>query len=316
MISKNDIIELIPSKDLKEAIKRESTKFSDLDLIVIANECSPTLIKKHECWESIALTADDSTARSLRCCIEHENKAVTLFEKPTQGTVYHALIMLYDANYSKKVLYDEAICASLSAAKRFFCDVMNDTDAPDNSNYKFIINKEALRGSGVEQGIRFSEFSSGVIAEAEFNEEGEYVDITDFINKCPFPEESQEHCRSISVCSGCTKTSYFDHEVDFPVFWKNRDIIKIAGNQVYLDYDVPVKYGVALSACSDDSYIYTLFLVPDRKYAYELFDYHQHVPAQIVELSSYEELDEIHKQAYNDIINRLDSDEKYAWTKE
>ena len=103
----NEIIDLLPSADLKAKIKETGYRFSEGNLLQIIYHYAPTFDKKLELLARFAETASPELAALANAYIEFEQDRYRAFTEQTEGFVYELLI-----KYRPDAYEEQYLCAS------------------------------------------------------------------------------------------------------------------------------------------------------------------------------------------------------------
>ena len=291
----NEIIDLLPSADLKAKIKETGYRFSEGNLLQIIYHYAPTFDKKLELLARFAETASPELAALANAYIEFEQDRYRAFTEQTEGFVYELLIKDTPDSYEEQYL-----CASYNAAllciDRFYEEYADiDTKETEQSRYRILKRKIFFEENAFEED-EYGECTLGAgktVLDVYYNDESD----CDLDVMC---EECKEIC------------PYRCDNVDFPCFVKDRALVR------YPTYKGKEQFGVCLCLCSENGcngltnelYVIQLNSPSIREHRFEDYHYeHDHIALPLVSLATPEELDEFTRKNYFAFMEYLNTQE-------
>lgn len=289
----NEIIDLLPSADLKAKIKETGYRFSEGNLLQIIYHYAPTFDQKLELLARFAETASPELAALANAYIEFEQDRYRAFTEQTEGFVYELLI-----KYRPDAYEEHYLCASYEAAlvciDRFYEEYADiDTKETEQSRYRILKRK--------------------VFFEENAFEEDEYGKCTLGAGKTVLDVyyKNESDCDLDIMCDECKEICpYRCDNVDFPCFVKDRALVR------YPIYKGKEQFGVCLCLCSENGcngltnelYVIQLNSPSIREHRFEDYHYeHDHIALPLVSLATPEELDEFTRKNYFTFMEYLNS---------
>ncbi len=211
----NEIIDLLPSEDLKIKIKEVDYKFSDAELLQIIKLYARSYEERLTLYERFSTIASTDISNLAKALIDHQHKIFKRFTEDSEGFVYE--LHIKETPYSHDERY---ICSSyetsLECIDGFYKEYSSiDAHEREETRYKIIKRKIFYHGS---------RFEEDEYAECVFGAGKKLLKIDDY--------EDPAECEDDISCSDCKHLcthAYF--ELLFPCFAHNHDIIK------YHDYE-------------------------------------------------------------------------------
>lgn len=286
-----EIIELLPSPDLKAKIKETDHQFNENELLRIIYLYAPTFEIRLKMLSEFAEFASDNTKALAKAYIEFEKEKLKRFTEKSDVFVYELHIKETPESF------DECyICSSYSDAlaciDRFY------------EKYANVCKK-------VNEYTGYTITKRKVFSELEAFEEDTYAECVLDGNKSVLKIFDYRHsadCESEIMCSECDKICPYRYDtLLFPNFVKDKDIIK------YCDHEGKTVYGICLF--NNDDFTDEFFVIPMEAPAVRdhavgndsEFNYHVHVNAPDAVIATAEELDEITRRNYFDFIEYLNT---------
>jgi hypothetical protein len=286
----NEIIELLPSADLRARIKETGHQFKELELFGIIYRFAPTFDSRINLMDRFSGIASPDAAALARAYIEYEKECFDRFTKATEVFVYELHVKEYPEAYDERYL-----CSSYSAAlaciDRFY-EEYAELDAAETEKAQYTIVKRKLFSDG-------DEFEEDTYAEVVLGPGKTVLEVWDHKKDvdCP-PDVTCFECKEI-----CAQKFY---GIPYPCFAHDRAVVR------YRDGNGRERYGVCLcSGNGCDRMVEEFYIVPldcsaMREHRFlELYD-HDHVEAPFVSLTSIDELDETMRKNYFDFVAYLD----------
>lgn len=284
----NEIIELLPSADLKAKIKETNHQFTEEELLQIIYSYAPTFDTKLEMLARFAKTAKPDVAALATVYVEHEKNNLAYFLQAEEGVVYELCIKEYPDAYEEKYL-----CASYPAAlvciDRFY-EEYADIDIKETEKSRYTITKRKIFTEG-------DIFDEDACAECVLGPNKVLLEVSDYKHHvdCDCEYECSE-CKELLPCRNV--------DISYPCFAHNYDIIR------YIDYQLKEHFGI--NVCLNDGkcdgmasefYVLPLDSYTIREHQFEnLFDYHQHIELPQATLATREALSEIDRKNYDAFV--------------
>ena len=289
----NEIIELLPSADLKHKIKETGHRFTESELLQIIYDYAPTFDEKLSLLTKFAENASQEIALLAKAYVAFMQSQWKAFTEPTEGFVYELLIKDTPDAYEEQYL-----CASYSAAllciDRFY------------EEYADIHAKETAQS-------RYRILKRKIFFEQNAFEEDEYGECTLGAGKTVLDVyyKNESDCESDIMCDECNEICpYRCDNVDFPCFAKDRALVK------YSDHKGEEQFGVCLcldSKCSgltNELYVIQLNSPWVREHRFDDYHYgHDHIALPRVTLATPEDLDELTRKNYFAFMEYLNTQE-------
>jgi len=285
------IVDLIPSKDLRNTIRSTDHRLTDIALLATVYHCAPdysTRIEYLRMLESIFV--GDLKAYVTRI-IETQRQSMDSFLKNEPDAVYELHIKettdAYDETY---------LCTSFDAAMKMIPLFYQEYECNENALSRYRIVKRRIFSA--REGELFAEdhlgeavlLPGGVIYSVEMN------------------GIRAEDCDGL--CLDCERYCIHNMEIPYPCFTKHADAVK------YRRYDGTERFGVVLQwddAPTNECYIIPLDIEQIRYHDFKNAHYgHEHIPSALVERVSVEGLPvELQKDylAYSEFLR-----ENPAWS--
>ena len=286
----NEIINLLPSGDLKSKIKATNYQFTESELLQIIYNYAPTFYDKLSMLEQFSATASPDVAALAKVYIEYEQNNYNRFMSEDTGFIYE--LHIKETPDSHDECY---ICASYKAAlvciDRFYEEYAS-VDAKETEKTKYKITKRKIF---FEQ----NKFEEDAYAECVLGANKVILEISDF--------QASSNCELDTMCSDCNEICpYRCDELKFPCFACDYAIIK------YLDYEEKEQFGVSI--CWDDKcdglgeefYVIPLNSPAIRENRFDdNFYEHQHIPLPLATIARIDELDEVMRKKYLAFVEYL-----------
>lgn len=291
----NEIINLLPSADLKAKIKETGHQFTESELLQIIYNYAPTFDEKLSMLEQFSKIASSDVSALAKAYIEYEHNNFNEFIEQSPRFVYE--LHIKETPESHDECY---ICTSYNAAllciDRFY-EEYSDIGASETEKTKYRIIKRKIF-------FESDKFEEDTYAECILGAGKVVLEISD----C----KSSSDCELDSLCSECNEICpYRCDELKFPCFACNYAIIK------YLDYEEKEQFGVSL--CFDDKccgfgeelYVIPLNSSAIREHRFDdNFYEHQHIPLPLAMLAMPEDLDEAMRKNYFEFVRYLETNQK------
>ena len=284
----NEIIELLPSADLKAKIKETNHQFTEEELLQIIYSYAPTFDTKLEMLARFAKIAKPDVAALANVYVEHEKNNLAYFLQAEEGVVYELCIKEHPDACEEKYL-----CASYPAAlvciDRFY-EEYADVNAKETEKSRYTITKRKIFAEG-------DIFDEDACAECVLGLNKVLLEVSDYKHHvdCDCEHECSE-CKELLPCRGV--------DISYPCFAHNYDIIK------YSDYELKEHFGI--NVCLNDGkcdgkasefYVIPLGSQNVREYRWEDFsDEHEHIELPRATLATLEDLNETERKNYDAFV--------------
>ena len=287
----NEIIELLPSTELKAKIKETNYQFKENELLQIIYRYAPTFDIRLNLLGRFSNIASFDVAALAKAYIKFEQEKFSRFIKAPGNCVYELCIKDTPEAYEEKYL-----CSSYQAAlvciDRFY-EEYADIDAKETEKSRYKIIKRKV----------FSEndtFEEDTYAECVLGANKTVLEVSDYRNPAD--------CDSEILCSECKEICpYRCDDLSFPCFVHNYAVIK------YRDYKGLEHFGVNICLEKCDGMAQELYVIPldssaicEHRFDAE-FSAHEHIELPLVTLASLDDLDEEMRKDYFDFVSYLKS---------
>lgn len=281
----NEIIELLPSPDLKEKIKETNHQFKDNELLQIIYKYAPTFDLRLKLLSKFAQIASSDVSALAKVYIEYEQEKLKRFIEASDGFIYELHIKETPESYDESY-----ICSSYNASLVCIDCFFEEYDAKETEQTRYRIIKRKI----------FSEcktFEEDIYAECVLGANKTILEVSDYHN----PRE----CENETLCSECTEICHRRCDtILFPNFVNDQDIIK------YYHYEGKPTFGVCLYTedLAEDLYVIPLNSTTIRDHLFkddsDYYD-HCHIELPLAKLTTPDELDEVMRKNYFDFIGFL-----------
>jgi hypothetical protein len=295
----NEIIELLPSKTLKDKIQETEYKFTETELIYIIYEFAKTFEERQNLLRRFAENASNEGAKNAIMLADWQNEIYKNFREDSEGYIYE--LRIREEEYCE----ERFICSSYEAALKYidlYYDEYKDIGVEETEKSRYHIVKRRIYSGKEDEG-----FSEDGCAECILGAGKIIISVDDTRIICNRHYEVENACEECGfLCP--TKVD----EILFPCFVKNGDIIKYT-QTVYSKNDIQEQfgerhkethYGIALVNDSEPiDYIYTMPFDSDAVKHHKYDDMarlegHDHIYAPLAEVISIDELDEKMREDY------------------
>ena len=272
----NEIINLLPSADLKAKIAEINHSFSEGELLQIIYRYAPSFDRRLSLLERFSRIACDDVSAQAKVYIEYERTYFKRFKEACEGFVYELCIKESPDSHEETYLcssYDSA----LLGIDRFYEKYSRVAKETDQTRYK-IVKRKIFSESEI--------FDEDVYAECLLGKNKTVLKVLDY-NK-------NIDCESETMCSECTDICPLRcDDIYFPCFASNHDIIKYRDNNgkerfgVYWDTDNECE------SMATELYVIHLdsFVIRERMFD-DAVCVHDHIELPCATVALPEELDE------------------------
>ena len=279
----NEIIELLPSADLRAKIKETHHQFKESELLEIIYTYAPSFDARLDLLGRYAEIASPDISALAKAYIEYEQETFARFIEAPEGTVYELCIKETPDSYEEKYL-----CSSYHAAlvciDRFYEEYADFSKETEQTRYK-ILKRKIFSESG--------EFHDDALAECVLGPNKTLLELSDYQNYF------ENFCEEKGICPPN------NDDVMYPCFAKDIGLIK------YADYEGIEHFGITLCGasckknCGLIDYLYVLPLdgttIRDHRFDDDFYD-HDHIALPKVTLASPDDLDETMRKNYLDFM--------------
>ena len=293
------LIDLIPSRNMKEKIRQSGFKFTDMGLVKLAYE--------------LTLSFDEriKNLSDLFVCVTNENAIITIKELLCAEKAK----LNYFISQEDNIFYDVVVFErpkmdgehyafkTYADSKTFIVNYVNacreKTYTNEDVNIKYEIHKRYFKTYATSN----FDFYADVLACCEFGYGGVMKGISLF-------ERELRKCNGVchKCLQRCAETNLCDLVIKYPKHLKRYDLIK------YINYYKEQRYGVFLySHGAKDSTDYCISLDLDFFDGYDFnnyYDAHVHVDATEGELADINSLSEKHKKLYYALVAYIKNENK------
>lgn len=282
----NEIIELLPSTELKAKIKEINHQFKENELLQIIYRYAPTFDKRIDLLERFSSIAKSDVRALAKTYIKYEQESFSRFIEASEGFIYELCIKYTPDAYEEKYL-----CSSYQAAlvciDRFYEEYADiDTKETPKSRYR-IIKRKIFSENDI--------FDEDTYATCVLGANKTVLEVSDYRN----PDD----CDSEIVCSGCKEICPRRCDnISFPCFVHNYAVIK------YQDYKGLEHFGVNICLENCDGMANELYVIPldsyeirEHRFDADFFD-HEHIELPLATLASPDDLDETMRKSYFDFV--------------
>lgn len=287
----NEIIELLPSAELKAKIKETNHRFKENELLQIIYRYAPTFDVRIDMLERFSGVAESDAAALAKAYLRYERERFSHFVEVCRGFVYELCIKDTPDAYEEKYL-----CASYKAAlaciDRFY-EEYTDTGAKETEKSQYRIIKRKV----------FSEndaFEEDAFAECVLGASKTVLEVYDYKNPADCDlENGCSECKEI-----CPRRC---DELFFPCFVHNYALIR------YKYGNGAERFGVNICLEKCDGMAQELYVIPldsseirEHRFDADFLD-HEHIELPLVSLASPDELDETERRNYFAFVEFLRS---------
>ena len=285
----NEIIELLPSTDLKAKIKETNFRFNENELLQMIYRYVPTLDARIDMLERFSGIAAPEVSALAKVYIEYEQRKLKQFTDDTEGFIFELCIKETPDSYEEKYLCS-SYHAALACIDRFYEEYADiNVKETERTRYRILKRKIFSGRDGFEEDT-YGEcmLGPGKAVKTIWL----YKDPTE----CDLDVMCSE-CKEICPCR-CDK-------VGFPCFVRNYALVK------YQDYEGQDRYGINICWCECEGMAHELYVVPlraaeirEHRFDTKYFDFdHVHIELPLATLASPDELDDTMRKNYFDFVS-------------
>jgi len=295
------IINLFPSKDLKECVKRENFVFGEEDLLKFIDDYAPDFDEKLKLFEEAATVFCGKQAKvHAKKLLKYNEKAYAAFMQPDENCVYEINIKCLPDDADEETLLTKTFGEAVEMIKSYLKCYKN-VGAKDNKLSRYTIDKKTVTLPRYPRDIYRGKVGS--LGRCVLGYRFKILDLSTYTH------DNEMLCKAYLDCDDC-KTPCIGHLMpNFPHFLKKYDLVAFYGDTLYnpteINYGI---FGLDMEKCDYDTY----FIFLDNEYIkkrqvdytdengfYRVFDAHSH--------PSYAELfkpdiSEVPKEVYDDYL--------------
>ena len=280
----NEIIELLPSADLKAKIKETNHQFKESELLEIIYTYAPTFDARLDLLGRFAEIASPDISALAKAQIEYEQETFARFIEASENVVYELRIKTTPDDWEENYL-----CASYNAAlvciDRFY-EEYADINVKETEQTRYKILKRKI----------FSEsdkFDADAPSECVLGPNKTVLEVSDFQNYF------ENFCEEKGICPPDSD------DVMYPCFAKDLALIKYADGEEIEHFGVTLCGTSCKKNCGLIDYLYVLPLdgttIRNHRFEDDFYD-HDHIALPKVTLASPDDLDETMKKNYLDFV--------------
>ncbi len=271
------VVQLIPSKSLRDKIKETDYHFSDLSLLAIIFNCSKNFDSRIALLKYFQSNTTGEIKDYAERIVQTQLQMRDAFISNDSGSVYELHIKetpdAYDETY---------LCSSFEAAIKMISLFYKEYETEETSLVRYKIVKQ--RVFSVSDGEAFAE-----------DELGEAVLLAgNILYSVEMYGYNAEKCDD--SCCDCTQLCIRSHDIEFPCFTEDKDIVE------YIESNGSRKFGINCQWDNEpgsECYIYPMDSEQIRYHDFEnVFYSHEHIPAPLVEIIDPETLPPKAKEDY------------------
>ena len=282
----NEIIELLPSSQLKEKIKETNHQFSESELLQIIYVYAETFDLRIDLLERFSRVARPDVSALAKTYIEYEQNNFKRFVEASEGFVYELHIKENPESYDEKYLCS-SYNASLVCIDRYYEEYASvNAKETDRTRYK-ILKRKIFSES--------DKFDEDTFGECVLGPNKAVMEVS----LCNDPAD----CDSEIMCSECKEICPRRcDDLSFPCFVHNYAVIK------YRDYEGQDRFGVNICLGNCDKMAQELYVIPldareirEHRFDCEFWD-HVHIALPLAKLVTTDDLDETARKNYFDFV--------------
>lgn len=289
----DEIINLLPSDELRKTVFEKNIAFSEQDLLKIVYHYAPDYDIRLCLLDRLCHTFSGKLKEYTELLAKRQRFCLEAFSKCEENTIFELHIK------DRPDAYDERyVCCSYEAALKLIPLFYREYECePTDETYYKIEKRKLFCGRDDEP------FSEDYLGVAEFLSSGKLysVDVNDL-------------CSGIADCSDCDRICVLDSEMEFPRVIERGDIVKFRYSLAQ-----PERIGVVPFFCKSETEC-EYYVIPldcaDMRYHHfdtEFWD-HEHIPAPLVRKIPLESLDEKMREDYLAFMEYLkNTGENHEW---
>lgn len=283
----DEIIDLLPSADLKSKIAETDHRFAEEELLQIIYRYAPTFDTRLTFLGRFAEIASPDVSAWAKTYIEYEQNKLKRFVEVSEKFIYELHIKVTPESYE-----EHYICSSYNAAlvciDRFY-EHYADIDAKETDKTRYRILKRKILSER-------DAFEEDTYAECVLGASKTVLNVSDY--------NDPMDCDLDNSCSECKEICPRRcDELYFPCYAHDCAVIK------YSDYDGKDRFGVCLcdeNCCNGSEtelYVIPLDSSAMREHLFDEYFYdHMHIELPCATLATPEELDETMRKNYFEFV--------------
>lgn len=264
------VANLIPSKDLRMAIKESDFCLTDTALLSIVYHCSPDFSSRIAHMRMLAAAFTGELRTYTERIIETQQQMLHAFLQDEPGAVYELHIKETPDSYDETYL-----CSSFDAAMKLVPMFYQEYNGQENASSRYRVVKRRIFAAKEREA-----FSEDYLGDADLLSGGVFYSVH-------MDGYSSEDCEG-QICIDCEKYCIHNMEDPYPCFTCHGDAVK------YRKDDGAERFGVVLQW--DNAPTYECYIIPldNEHIRYHDFEYahygHEHILSVFVERVSVEQL--------------------------
>lgn len=271
----SQVIELIWSKSLREAIANEKTVFKPLELVKIIEDHAHSFAQRIEMFKALQKCIDEREVIALvERLIEYHLRSRDAFLSEDNGCIYELHIKEKPNDYLERY-----VCSSYSAAMRLIPMFFTEYECTPSKEAYYEIQKRKIIG---ENDLFFEDFVASCYLN-EHLEPLEYVAHGIVRDNCD------------NRCFECDRICLFNMEIAYPTFLDDLEFVRyVQGKEE--------SYGVHLKNITNDDTIYILDLrshVMMYKDFENSFYAHDHIDPPLVDKVAPQDMPDVIRDVYD-----------------
>ena len=289
---RDKIIDLLPSKDLKQKIRETDFQFTEPELLTIILAYAPTYDQRLAMLDEFSRTAPPKLAKVAEYFIAHQQEVFRRFVEERDGYVYE-LHIRYELPFDDKIYRctEKIICASYEAALDCidsFYKENEDLEIKETEETEYMVVKRNVFAVGDrciddQNAVCFLGPSKKLLRVEESN-----------LSVSGGRGCNNDCLKCEQICPG------WSVDILYPCFAFSFSLIRYRDQDVSLDFEGKEHLGICLCAeecckdCRADAYyVIPMDCEPVRYHRFErVHEEHDHIPLPEAELVRIEELDE------------------------
>ena len=271
------VIKLIPSENLKTAIRETGYQLSDIALLTVVYKCAPDFDTRIEYLKLLRDIFSGEIKEYTERIIETQRKMLDDFKRNEPDVVFELHIKETPDSYDERYL-----CRSYDDALKMIFLFYQEYESAEEKESRYYIEKRRVLSA-----------ESGVFAE-------DYIEDMHLLPNNVVYSVSMDECRAEIDCDGlcidCDKCCVHSNEIPYPRFVDDSDVIR------YREYGKKECFGFVHhwdDAPTSEYYVIPLDSEQIRYHDFEnAFYAHEHIAAVFVEKCDVNELPEKMKNDY------------------
>jgi len=275
----NQVLDLLPSKDLKQAIANHHTVLKPIELVKIIEGYAKSFDHRIILLEGLKDCTDDrAVIEFIERQIQYHLNSRAKFVSEDDGSVFELLIKETPDSYEEHYL-----CTSISAAMRYIPLFFQEYECAPNVDTYFEIKKRKIIGE-------HDAFQEDYIASCYLNDKAEPLTY----GACGI---KRNYCDG--RCFDCNQTCIYNIQIGFPIFLDNLALVRYKTGNKH-------SYGIHLNNITDDDTIYVLDLANEVMVYKDFkndFYAHEHIDAPLVEKVDLQDVPDDIRKTYEAYVS-------------